>query len=194
MKKLLKGILICALIGAILLISLMTAIFACAKREYPAQSADCIIVLGARVWMDGELSLTLRARVDAALAAYQSGTANAIIVCGGQGGDEPISEARAMMNYLTAHGVEEENIFSDETSVNTKQNLQNAQAIMREHNMTTAAIVTSDYHLTRAMWLAKDLGIDACGIKADTPIRLSTKIANYARESLSWVFYWIRRI
>ena len=194
MKKLIKIIGICGIAGVVALMSLMAAVTICAGREYPVVKSDCAIVLGARVWEDGTLSKTLRARVDAALDAYQAGTMGVIIVCGGQGSNEPTSEERAMCDYLTSNGVPQGDIYLDETSVNTLQNLQNAKAIMQEQGWTTAAITTSDYHLTRAMWLAKDLGIHACGIKAGNPIQWSTKMINYARESLSWILYGVRKI
>ena len=130
----------------------------------------------------------------AGLNAYNEGIAGKIIVCGGQGSNEPVSEAEAMRDYLIAAGVPAENIFMDDQSVNTQQNLENARAIMRAQNWTTAAIATSNYHLTRAMWIADDLGLDACGIAAPTPVRRLIKLTNYARESASWVVYELRKV
>lgn len=186
------GIAILAL--AIALGGMMTAVFACSRRGFETRASDCIIVLGAQVWMDGTLSRTLEARVDAALEAYRAGIANKIIVCGGQGSNEPTSEAEAMRAFLVGRGVPEADVYLEDQSVNTKQNLENARAIMRAQGWKTAAIATSDYHLTRAMWLARDLGIDACGISAQQPVRLAVKISNYARESASWALYALRKV
>ena len=72
------GIAILAL--AIALGGMMTAVFACSRRGFETCASDCIIVLGAQVWMDGTLSRTLEARVDVALEAYREGMANKINV------------------------------------------------------------------------------------------------------------------
>ena len=193
-KKLLKWICICFLAGAVALTGLMCAVIVCAGREYEVRKSDCIIVLGARVWADGTLSTTFRARADAAAEAFASGVSENIIVCGGQGSNEPTSEAQAARDYLIQKGVPQGNIYLEDQSTSTKENLLNAQIIMRAQNWTTAAIVTNGYHLTRAMWIAGDLQMDVCGIAAGYPVLWTTKIANYARESLSWVFYWLRSL
>lgn len=185
---------IAVLVLAIVLGGMMTAVFMCSRRAFEARRADCIIVLGAQVWMDGTLSKTLEARVDAALEAYNVGVANKIIVCGGQGADEPTSEARAMRDNLVAKGVPAADVYLEERSVNTQQNLENAHAIMREQGWSTAAIATSDYHLTRALWLARDEGIDASGIPAPQPVRIAVRLSSYARESVSWALYVLRRV
>lgn len=194
MKRLLKGVGICALACAVVAAGMMAAVYTCSRRTFEAKKSDCIVILGARVWEDGTLSKTLWARVTAGLNAYNEGIAGKIIVCGGQGSNEPVSEAEAMRDYLIAAGVPAENIFMDDQSVNTQQNLENARAIMCAQNWTTAAIATSDYHLTRAMWIADDLGLDACGIAAPTPVRRLIKLTNYARESASWVVYELRKV
>ena len=99
-----------------------------------------------------------------------------------------------MRAFLVERGVPETDVYLEDQSVNTKQNLENARAIMQAQGWKTAAIATSDYHLTRAMWLARDLGIEACGIPAPQPVRLAVKISNYARESASWVLYALRKV
>ncbi len=159
-----------------------------------ARDADCIIVLGARVYPDGRMSLVLKNRVDAALEAWRAGKAQNIIVCGAQGRDEPRTEADAMAEYLLAQGVPQENIFLEDRSFDTRENIANAKAIMDANNWTTAMLVTSDYHVERALWMAADAGIPATGLAAGTPKTLRAFWWGRMRETISWVLYFVRMI
>ena len=156
--------------------------------------ADCLIVLGAQVYMDGRMSLVLRARVDAALEAWRAGRAPAIIVCGAKGGDEPCSEAAAMADYLRDQGVPDDCVLRDEASFNTQANLANAAALMRERGWTRAIVCTSDYHLERALWIARDTGLEATGIAAPTPHTLRAFWWGRMRETISWALYFLRKL
>ena len=159
-----------------------------------ARNADCVIVLGARVWPDGRMSRVLKTRVDAALEAWRAGKTQNIIVCGAQGRDEPRTEADAMAEYLLAEGVPEENIFLDDASYDTRENIANAKAIMDANNWQTAMIATSDYHVERALWMADDAGISATGLSAPSPRTFRAFWLGRMRETVSWVLYWIRMI
>ena len=159
-----------------------------------AADADCVIVLGARVWPDGRMSRVLKTRVDAALDAWRAGKTQNIIVCGAQGRDEPRTEADAMAEYLLEQGVPEESIFLDDASYDTRENIANAKAIMDENNWQNAMIATSDYHVERALWMAADAGIPATGLSAPTPKTFRAFWLGRMRETVSWVLYWIRMI
>jgi uncharacterized SAM-binding protein YcdF (DUF218 family) len=150
---------------------------------------DAIIVLGARVMPDGELSTTLLHRVQTALKAYQDGYGKLVIVCGAKGGDEPETEAGAMAKWLLVNGLPQSALVVEDQSTDTIENLQNAKAEMQARGFTTSIIVTSDYHLTRALWLAKDQGLDAIGAAAPGNITWGQRIESRFRESLSWVNY-----
>lgn len=156
--------------------------------------ADCIVVLGAHVWLDGRMSDTLLERCRAALGAWRDGVAPAIIVCGAQGPDEPETEASAARAWLLANGVPEDRVIAEEKSVNTVENLKNAGAIMEARGDRSAAVCTSDYHLRRALWIARDLGIDATGIAAPSPRRADVWLKNRLRETGSWILYYLRKI
>jgi vancomycin permeability regulator SanA len=91
-----KGVLVVAAVGAALELGLMCAVFVSEKTPRTLSRRDAIIVLGARVMPDGELSTTLLHRVQTALKAYQDGYGKLIIVCGAKGRDEPETEAGAM--------------------------------------------------------------------------------------------------
>ena len=190
----LTAVIACAIAGALAFGGVLAAVCVSAGREYTPRKADCVIVLGARVWPDGELSTALLHRCESALEAWRADLAPALILCGGQGLGEPVAEAGAMREWMIEQGVPEGALYLDDTSRNTVQNLQNAKAIMAENGFETAAVCTSDYHLRRALWIAEDAGIDATGIAAASPDRLRSRVLGRLRETCSWALYWIRRI
>ena len=189
MNQFWKGVIIVAAVGAALELGLMCAVFISEKTPRALSKRDAIIVLGARVMPDGELSTTLLHRVQTALKAYRDGYAELVIVCGSRGKDEPETEAGAMARWLIANGVPKSAIVVEDKSTDTVENLQNAKAEMQARGLETAIVVTSDYHLTRALWLARDQGLDAIGAAAPGNITWGQRIASRYREGLSWVNY-----
>lgn len=182
------------ILGALTGLSVLTAVCVCAHRTYAPAPADCILVLGAHVWMDGRMSNALTYRCEAAYDAWKAGLAPAIIVCGAQGDNEPEPEAAAMRRWMIGRGVPEDAVIAEDRSVNTRQNLQNARAIMAARGFRTAAICTSDYHLTRALWLARDEGLSATGIPAPSTKDVLSFVRGRLRETCSWILYFLRRI
>jgi len=158
-------------------------------KEVPASDQyDAIIVLGAQVKPDGELSVQLQWRMEAALKAYRQKPVP-IVVCGAQGKDEPTTEAAAMKGFLTENGVPEEDILTDPDSFNTRQNLLNAGKLLADRpEVRKVLIVTSDYHVPRSMALARDQGFDAVGL--GSPCKQEYWIKNHGREALAWIKYW----
>ena len=155
-----------------------------------AENYDAIVVLGAQVKADGSLSLQLQWRLDAALEAWQKENC-LIVTCGAQGDNEPAPEAHVMRDYLVGKGVPEEMILMEDTSFNTRQNIRNAAEMLKAHEAQTVLIVTSDYHLPRAMALAQDEGLTATGLGAATKVEYWPK--NYGREALAWIKYWMQK-
>ena len=156
-----------------------------------ADEYDAIIVLGAQVTPDGSPSVQLGWRLDAAFAAYQQKQVP-VVVCGAKGNDEPMAEAYAMRQYLTEKGIPPESILTDAESFNTNQNLKNASMLLESiPDIRKVLIVTSDYHVPRALAMAKDLGFEACGL--GSPCKKEYWIKNHAREALAWCKYWGRK-
>lgn len=149
--------------------------------------AQAIIVLGAQVQPDGAPSVQLERRLVAALSAYQANPVP-IVVCGAQGTNEPATEASVMRDWLIRRGVPAADISIEETSFNTKQNIANAIAMLPE-GTRDVLIVTSDYHLARAMQVARDAGLEPSGI--GSPIKQEYWIKNHARETLAWGKYFL---
>ncbi len=180
--------------AALFFCGLLAAVCICAHRRRDARPSDCIVVLGAKVHPDGSLSRTLQWRCDRAYEVWRTGLAGEIIVCGGRGADEPHSEADAMAARLRELGVPDGRVAREDSSEDTVENLRRAGQIMAARGWRTAAIVTSDYHLQRALWIARDLGMDACGVAARSNPKPRKRIKSRLRETVSWMLYFVRRI
>lgn len=181
-----------AAVGLVLWIGLVIYVTVEEQRlkNAPIGETQAIIVLGAQVKADGSLSVQLQWRLDKALEVY-SEHPQPIVVCGARGRNEPVAEAQAMRDYLEENGVPAEDILLDDTSFNTRQNLCNAKKLLGKET-NSVLIVTSDYHLPRAMALGADIGFEASG--AGSPIKLIYWPKNHFREALAWVKYWMQKI
>lgn len=157
------------------------------RRERP-RPADVAIILGA--YTDGySPSPTLVARLKAALHLYRVGLVTFVIVSGGRGPDETVSEARSMKRFLILNGIPSDVILEDRHSASTWENLTNSKAVMEQAGLSSAVIVTTDYHLPRALAVAKQLDMRVSGYcSASGPSEF-----RYARrELLAWGQYLIR--
>lgn len=161
------------------------------EKHIPEPSAyDVIIVLGAQVQATGEPSVQLRWRLDKAVEMYFASPCP-VIVCGAQGKDEPRPEAEVMRDLLIADGIPAERIYSDPLSRDTYQNIRNAKAIMETLGLATPLIITSDYHLSRSMDIARAEGLNAQGAASPTKQELNFWLKNHCREALSFVKFWL---
>lgn len=156
------------------------------KTLSPASDYDSIIVLGAQVKEDGTLSNQLLLRLTRALEAYMQ-KPSLIVTSGAKGADEPIEEGVAMREWLLKSGINPEHIISETQSRSTIENIKNSYEIIKQHNKSRPVIVTSDYHLPRALQIASDLSINAQGIAS--PTKSEYWLKNHAREVLSWAKY-----
>ncbi|MBD7984487.1 YdcF family protein [Sporosarcina sp. Sa2YVA2] len=139
------------------------------------------IILGAKV--NGEVpSLSLRYRLETAIAYAEKYPDVMFILSGGQGPDEDISEAEAMRRYLTDHGVDEERLLMESESTSTYENIRNSKKLMPE-GINEITIITSDYHLARARFIAKNLDLQSDALPAKTPS--SVKAKQHIRERLA---------
>ena len=188
-----KLLLVAVCILVVVEAALFVAVLVTARQMDAPQAADTMIVLGAGINMDGTPRTTLKNRLDRAAELYAQGLAPTIITTGAQGDDEPMPEAYAMRDYLVAQGVPEDAVYCEPASYNTKQNLANAKAIMDENGLSTAIVVTSDYHLWRSLHLAEDLGITATGAGAPNTTNTFSALQNCVRETLSWIKYFVTR-
>ena len=140
---------------------LMVSRFGDRGREDP----DCLIVLGSQVRTDGP-SLTLRYRLDTAAAYLEDHPDIPCILSGGQGPNEPCTEAEGMRDYLTSRGIDESRLILEERSSNTIENILFSKALLPE-GAGSIAIITNDFHLFRGTRLAAAQGLpNVTGIAA----------------------------
>lgn len=188
MHRMLKGglMLIIALVlaGIISALALMGFVYYMETHLPEQVESDVIIVLGAQVKEDGTPSVALERRLTAALESYGE-KRQTLIVCGAQGGNEPRAEGDVMRDWLLARGVPDADIVAETESFNTRENLRNAKEIMQERGLTQALVVTSDYHVARALMLCRQVGIEATG--KGSPSKPEYFIKNHFREGLSWI-------
>ena len=183
-----------ALLPCAALAGLFAAVCICAKLPRVPKKSDCILVLGARVRADGSLSHSLENRCRRALELYRAGMGRKLIVCGGQGKDEPVSEAQAMRRYMMENGVCAEDVLVEDKSRSTVENLANAHAMMQAQGFETALVVTSDYHVQRTRWLVRNAGIRASFAAAASPGDGKLHIKARIQEMESWILYFVRKI
>ncbi len=122
----------------------------------PKAGADYCIVLGAQ-WKESGPSYTLKLRLDAALEYLRENPDTMVIVSGGQGANEPVSEAEGMKGYLMNAGMEEHRILVEDTSVNTYENLLNSSSLLDREN-DRVVVVTNNFHIFRACGIASRQG------------------------------------
>jgi uncharacterized SAM-binding protein YcdF (DUF218 family) len=180
-------------VGIILLIGLITSAlsFLAIRSEWNStieepSSIDLLIVLGAGVWGD-QPSPQLKLRLQTAAKIFEENPKMQVLVSGGQGHDEWISEAEAMHNYLVQLDVPSESILLEDQSTSTVENLTFSKTIIdsleiesNESELFQIGIVTTEYHMYRAKMLAKRFGINAGGESApNVPIII---VKNTLRE------------
>lgn len=121
------------------------------SRDKAVGDPQVMVIFGCQMRRDGP-SILLRDRLDTALAYWEEHPDMKIIVTGGKGDDEHISEAQGMYDYLTAHGVDGANIYMEDKSRNTWQNINNTFALMEREGWSLTGdvlLVSSGFHLAR---------------------------------------------
>jgi len=146
------------------------------------EKADAVIVLGAQVKADGQMSKMLKERVDKGIEIYEAGLADKIIMSGDHGRDN-YDEVNTMKDYAMGKGVPSTDIFMDHAGFSTYETMYRAKEIFQ---VDSAVIVTQQYHLYRAVYDAEALGISARGISCDTAV-YAGDTARKTREALARV-------
>ena len=138
----------------------------------PKKDADYVIILGAKV--NGTVpSKTLRARVNGTKEYLEENPNTKVIVSGGQGRDEDVTEAFAMKELLLKMGIEEQRIYMEDKSVNTEENIRFSKELIEqqmENEEPQVVIATSDFHTYRGISIAKKQGllnVSGCPAKPD---------------------------
>lgn len=152
-------------------------------EEAADKNADCIIVLGAGVRPDGYPTWMLEDRIIIGEELYNAGASPKLLMSGDHGRQE-YDEVNTMKEYAINDGIPSEDIFMDHAGFETYDSLYRAKEIF---GVKKVVIVTQKYHLYRALYIAKSMGIEAYGVPSD--LRDYSKMQYYriAREWLARV-------
>lgn len=156
-------------------------------KQYDDRHCDFMIVLGAGLYGD-KLSSALKRRLDQAIIYANKYPDVLIVVSGGQGYHETVSEAYAMKQYLIKKQIKESRIMMEDKSTSTYTNFLYTKQLLKE-KMSTVMITTCDFHMYRSCRIAKHLGF----IPYKNPAK-STKlkcIKYYIRECFCILKNWI---
>ena len=179
-----------ALIGAgILAFALLLGTVLWGAYDHISGDPQVMIILGCQVRQDGP-SVLLKDRLDEALTYLEDHPDMTVVVSGGQGPDEPTTEAQAMAEYLIANGVEEENIIQENFSHNTAQNFQFTMEHLQDQDIDYSdgvLVVSNGFHLTRARMLAQRAGFENISTLAAPASHLPSRLYMYVREPLALV-------
>lgn len=129
-------------------------------EEAAGLQADCILVLGAGVWEGERPSPVLQDRLLNGIALYESGAAPRLLMSGDHGRRE-YDEVNVMKAFAMERGVPSSHIFMDHAGFSTYESMYRARDVFKAQRIV---IVTQQYHLYRALYIARTLGLDAYGV------------------------------
>ena len=152
--------------------------FVTREAEKEPYHYDAIIVLGCSVDSAKNPSAMLQYRLDMALELYKAGASDRILVTGDQS-DDDYDEVTVMKNYLTARGVKETDILTDPKGYSTYESIYRAANEFQLHN---PLIVTQQYHLYRALYIADTWNMTATGVAAQDTSFSFGKVFRLIRE------------
>lgn len=127
------------------------------------EGVDCILVLGCYVHEDGNPSDMLHDRLQMGVELYDLGTAPKLLMTGDHG-RVTYDEVDAMKTFAVNAGIPSENVFMDHAGFSTYESMYRARDIFQAKKII---IVTQEYHLYRAVYIARSLGLDAYGVTSD---------------------------
>lgn len=149
------------------------------EKAQKLEDVDAIIILGAGVW-DGKPSPLLKDRLTTGIKAYNCKISDKIIMSGDHG-KEDYDEVNTMKDYAISEGIPSENIFMDHAGFSTYDSIYRAKEVFKAKKIV---IITQEYHLYRALYISKKLGIEAYGIKA-VPKNYPDNVKRELREVLA---------
>lgn len=139
----------------------------CEFKKEPGKGADYLIVLGAQ-WKENGPGYMLQKRLEEALAYLEENPDTKVIVSGGQGSDEPVSEAEGMRGFLEQAGIAPERILMEASSTNTVENISFSGELL-DREKAKVIIVTNNFHVFRAVKIAEKQGyasVEGLGAKS----------------------------
>jgi len=180
-----------AFIGVFSVLVLFSGFLATYGNQDDAQyDEDVVIVLGASI-RNGQVGPILAQRLDKAVEYYKKNPKAVLVVSGGQGRQEDITEAQAMEQYLLVKGIPAEQIIKEEKSTSTYENFLFSGALLKQKfpQGCSTVFITNYFHIYRAKKMAHITGIAVRYIGASTV--WYTIPANYMREILAVMNFWV---
>lgn len=154
--------------AGLLLCLVLSIMMGTAASRKPKQEPAAVIVLGCKV-NGTQPSLMLSRRLNAAYVYLAAHPDVPVVVSGGQGSNEDISEAQCMAEYLIAKGIDENRILMEDKSTSTSENLRFSKALLEEKGIRgTLMLATDGFHQYRAQYLAKQEGLACYAVSAET--------------------------
>ncbi len=138
------------------------------------------LVLGAKVYQDGTMSSITSDRADTAIELYNNGKVEKILVSGDHG-RQNYDEVNTIKNYLVNNHIPAKDIFLDHAGFDTYDSLFRARDIF---HVSSAIIISQNFHLPRAVYIGKSLGLDVVGMSADKHLYVLATY-NELREALA---------
>ena len=180
------------LAGGFILCGILSCLMLSEINDPPKNNDTTLVLLGCKVNKGGP-SLMLSRRIKAAGKFLAEHPDIPVVVSGGQGEDEYISEAECMRSYLVQLGISEDRIYMEDKSEDTKENLLFSRKVIEENGLpATITLCTDGFHQYRAEMLARQQGIKSTyNISASTPGWLLPTY--WVREWFGIVFYTIKR-
>ena len=189
-RRWLSVLLTLVLIGAFFF-AIMFGLVMVGAHDVIRGNPQVMIVLGCRVMPGGEPSILLQDRLDTALDYLDDHPDITVVVSGGQGSNEPTSEAACMADYLEEHGVDADQILLEDESSNTKENLIYSRELLEEQGVDVGEdgvlVVSNGFHLTRSRMLAERFGYGHVSTLAAPTSHVPSRIQMYIREPLALV-------
>jgi uncharacterized SAM-binding protein YcdF (DUF218 family) len=148
----------------------------------PGGTADVIVVMGAAQY-DGRPSPLLQERLSTALQLWSSKRAPLIAVTGGKQDGDRFTEAEASQRWLVDRGVPESSIVMETVGESTWQSLSELAPLLRERNVSTAIVVSSDWHVSRASSTLRELGFRTDAV-AMSHTSGGSNLREWARETV----------
>jgi len=182
MKNVLRIVKYLVFIGFLIIIFIEVDVIIFGIKSKPSES-DCIIVLGCQV-KGIYPSPFLQARLNDGIRLYKEGYGKYIIVSGGKGAGEDITEAVAMKNFLLDKGIDKNKIVMEDQSRNTMENLDFSKKVMEGKGFKTAVVVSNKYHLKRVSLMSKRLKMNTSYYGVFVSQYRFTEYKGYVREVL----------
>lgn len=180
-------------LGLGFLAAMISFILVFSNTEKASFDEDAVIVLGSGIHGE-KVSRALEERLIACIEYLEKNENAVVVVSGGQGRNEDITEALAMERYLVEKGVEPSKIIKEENSTSTYENFVYSKKILDDYfnGEYTVAYITNKFHSYRAFNLAVNAGIPAKSFNASDEVL--SALPAYLRETLAVIKLWIFKV